>query len=239
MQKTKLGLSVGIVAALAYALGLFGGYVALIILVVYVLVKEEDSWLKYNVVKAIALSACIDLLVVVINLIPDFLNWISSIATVSQNYFEYDTASLVISIIVQIIQIIKTIFLVILAIMALGHNTFNVPVIDSLITKHNFFGGNPVQNVKPNQFSAQGQFNGQPGFNANVQAPQGQFQAQPGFNANVQAPQGQFQAQPGFNAQPNPQAPQQFVQGAQAPQGQFTPQGVNPSQPNGQQNVNQ
>ncbi len=46
MQKTKLGVSVALMGAALYFLGLFSGYVALIILAGYVLLMEENVWLK-------------------------------------------------------------------------------------------------------------------------------------------------------------------------------------------------
>ncbi len=45
MQKTKLGVSVALMGAALYFLGLFSGYVALIILAGYVLLMEENVWL--------------------------------------------------------------------------------------------------------------------------------------------------------------------------------------------------
>ena len=54
MQKTKLGLSVTFVAACLYFFGLFSAIPA-VLLVAYVLLKEEDEWLKKMAVKALIL----------------------------------------------------------------------------------------------------------------------------------------------------------------------------------------
>lgn len=51
MQKTKLGLSVGLLAAITYLLPLINSTVFFIV-VAYVLIREENIWLKKTVVKA-------------------------------------------------------------------------------------------------------------------------------------------------------------------------------------------
>ena len=47
MEKSKLGIPVTLLAAAAALLGLYGGYVAVIVLVGYVLLVEENEWLKH------------------------------------------------------------------------------------------------------------------------------------------------------------------------------------------------
>lgn len=206
MQKTKLGLSVGIVAALAYLCGLMSGYVALILIAGYVLLKEDDKWLKYSVIKAIAVTAVFDVIITIINLIPDFLDWIYSCVSLGHGYFSYDTASGVVSVIVSALRILKTTLFIILIFAALKQNTINIPIVDDLITKHNFFGGAPQQNRPHPQYNAGPQQNGQPQYNAAPQQPQYQAQGQPQYNAAPQqAPfRGQHQSNPGqFQQAPN------------------------------------
>ena len=53
MNKTKLGITTGLLAALAYFTGCFSGYLLLFLVAGYVLLKEEDEWLRKNVVKAV------------------------------------------------------------------------------------------------------------------------------------------------------------------------------------------
>ena len=56
MQKTKLGISVGLLGAAIYFTSLFSGYLVPVILTGYVLLFEENDWLRKNAVKAVALS---------------------------------------------------------------------------------------------------------------------------------------------------------------------------------------
>ena len=44
MQKTKLGISVGLLGAAIYFMGLFGGYLVAVLLAGYILMFEENEW---------------------------------------------------------------------------------------------------------------------------------------------------------------------------------------------------
>ena len=54
MQKTKLGITIAMFAAAIYVVALGGGYVPAILLGGYVLLREENEWLKWNAVRAVA-----------------------------------------------------------------------------------------------------------------------------------------------------------------------------------------
>ena len=53
MQKTRLGISVGMLGAAVYLTGLFSGYLVAILMAGYVLLCEENGWLKRSVIKAV------------------------------------------------------------------------------------------------------------------------------------------------------------------------------------------
>ena len=77
MEKTKLGVSVGLVGAAAFFCALFGGYTPTLLVAGYVLLFEENVWLKKTCVKAVALMMSISVLVTGIGLIPDLFGWLS------------------------------------------------------------------------------------------------------------------------------------------------------------------
>ena len=52
MQKTKLGLTVGLVGAGLYFLGLFS-FIPAFLLAAYVLLMEDNEWLKKTAVKMV------------------------------------------------------------------------------------------------------------------------------------------------------------------------------------------
>ena len=51
MEKTRVGITAGAFGAAACLAGFFGGYVAVILLAGYVLLFEENAWLRRCVVK--------------------------------------------------------------------------------------------------------------------------------------------------------------------------------------------
>jgi hypothetical protein len=80
MQKTKLGISVGILGAAVFFSGLIS-YIPVIILAGYILLMEENEWLRKAAVKAVAISVAAALIPSLLGLLTyvfDFLNIILS-----------------------------------------------------------------------------------------------------------------------------------------------------------------
>ena len=50
MQKTRLGISVGLISAIMFFLGAFSVYAPVIILICYVIFFEQDEWLRRNAI---------------------------------------------------------------------------------------------------------------------------------------------------------------------------------------------
>lgn len=94
MQKSKLGISVGLLGALLYIMGLINT-LGLIVMVGYVLLAEEDLWLKKTGVKALMISLGFSLLSILISsgddvfgILNTILGW-SRIPFLSSFYFKY------------------------------------------------------------------------------------------------------------------------------------------------------
>lgn len=136
MQKTKLGVSVGLLGAAVYFSAAFGGYVAMFLVAGYVLLFEENEWLKKAAVKAVALMIAVGVLNTAIGVIPDVLNWLYSFLTVFNVYISVSTVSTIFDSIIGAISIIRTVFFLILGVKALNQGTVNVPVVDKLINKY-------------------------------------------------------------------------------------------------------
>ena len=77
MQKSKLGISVGIVGAALYFAGLFNGLLLIAIIAGYVLIAEENQWLRRTAVKSVVLYILFALVSAVIGLLPDSIGLIS------------------------------------------------------------------------------------------------------------------------------------------------------------------
>lgn len=78
MEKTKLGISVELMAAAVCFLAAIN-LLAAVILAIYILIMETDIWLKRTSIKAVATGISFGIAAVVVGIIPDILAIINSI----------------------------------------------------------------------------------------------------------------------------------------------------------------
>ena len=135
MNKTKLGISVGLMAALLWLLGYFAGYTVIAIAVGYVLLVEENGWLKKQALRVIGLMLLFSLVSVVINAIPSLLELWYSIRNLADKYTHYEDVHKVFNLLSNILSLVKTWTFVIMGVLMLFGKNFKVPVVDSLIDK--------------------------------------------------------------------------------------------------------
>jgi uncharacterized membrane protein len=136
MEKTKLGVSVGLVGAAIYLAGAFGGILAAVILGGYVLLFEQNAWLKKAAVKAIAVLLCFAVLSAVIGLIPDFLSFLNYLAAIFGGSVHVAVLNNLTSMLLKAVEIIRTVLLIALGLKALNQQTVYVPVVDEQIKKY-------------------------------------------------------------------------------------------------------
>ena len=135
-MKTKLGISVGLLGALLYFAALFGGYIPVILLAGYVLLAEENEWLKKTAVKAVVVLVSFSFLLALLNLIPDCLSWVNSLVSVFKGSFNYSIVSSIMNVLTKAINIIRTCLFLILGAKAFNQGTVAVPVADKIVNKH-------------------------------------------------------------------------------------------------------
>ena len=150
-MKTKLGISAGMMGAILYFTALFGGYVPLFIAAGYVLIKEENTFVRKAAFKSTVLllffsavstllSSFNEILSIIGNLFDTFIIVIPAIIT----FIHYKVNKLEISVISKtdsddifnsIISLIKTVVFVIFGIMAFKQEDIRIPPIDDAIDK--------------------------------------------------------------------------------------------------------
>lgn len=135
-MKTKLGISVGLLAAITCWCGVLSGYFAVLLIVGYVLLKEEDSWLKNAVIKALLVMVLFDVAVAFINLIPNVLSWVSTLTSLFGDTKYFSEINSFVDLFTKIINIAENVFLLFLGVKALKQETVKVPVVDDFIAKH-------------------------------------------------------------------------------------------------------
>ena len=136
MQKTRLGISVGLLGAAIYLMGLFGGYLALVVLVVYTLLFENNGWLRRSAVKAAVLLVGFSALEAVLGLIPDSLSAIQKIVLLGNGDFQLIFLNNLFSAVIQFTYVVKKILFLILGAKALRQSTVVIPVVDEFISSY-------------------------------------------------------------------------------------------------------
>lgn len=133
MQKTRLGVTVGLLGAAIYLVGLYGGVLATALLVGYVLVFEENEWLKKSAVKAFVLMMVFSAINSVIYLIPNAIEVISSIINILGIGFYPEIVYNLAGAISGVLNIVETLLFIGLALKSLNQGSIAVPVVDQLI----------------------------------------------------------------------------------------------------------
>lgn len=136
MEKTKLGISVGLFGALVFASALFGGYMSSIIILGYVLLFEANEWLKKSAVKAVATLVAFSFVTAVIGLVPDAINWVANVINTFGGNVRFEFINDVFSDIKGVISILKDLVFLGLIYKALNQGTIKLPVVDDLINKY-------------------------------------------------------------------------------------------------------
>lgn len=135
-MKTKLGISVGLAGAALYFSGLYSGYILTGLLVGYVLLFEDNGWLRKAAVKAFAIMVCFSLLSTVIYLLPNIVSLIDSVMRVFGSYLDFPLFSNLAAVISNVVDLIKKLLFIVLGVKALNQGNIAVPVVDKLIEKY-------------------------------------------------------------------------------------------------------
>ncbi len=136
MQKSRLGISVGMLGAAVYFAGFFGGVVATIILAGYILLCEDNPWLRRTAVKAAALMFGFAVLSACVGLIPNPLDVINDFMILCDESFSSSSIDKIINFVESTIVILEKIAFLVLGINALKMGNVAIPVIDPMVDKH-------------------------------------------------------------------------------------------------------
>lgn len=136
MQKSKLGISVGLLGAAIYFSGLFNGLLLITIITGYVLLIEDNEWLRRTSIKAVILFIMFSLLTAIIGLIPSAIGLISSLLGIFGGSFSIPFISSIVDFIVKGIDIAKVVLFIILGCKSLNQGTIVIPAVDNLINKY-------------------------------------------------------------------------------------------------------
>lgn len=136
MQKSKLGVSVGLLGAALYFLGAISILPAFL-LAGYVLIAEDNEWLKKAAVKMVIIVITFNVLIIAVGL---FQNVFSSLNIVL-GWFKFIHANITVplnldSLILIILSFMKNLLLVVMGLSALSMGTVKLKVFDNILNKH-------------------------------------------------------------------------------------------------------
>ena len=136
MDKTKLGISVGLVGAILYCLGLFGGALVTIAAFAYVLIFEESEWLKKTAVKVVVLMFFFPVVQHAIGLIPDLMRIVFDILNMFKVYVNIEIVYSIENLLYNVVVIAKYIVFAVFGVMALSQKSVKIPLLDNFLDKH-------------------------------------------------------------------------------------------------------
>lgn len=135
MQKSNLGVSVGVVGAAMYLLSLFSGYMAALLLIGYVLLFESNTWLKRTAVKAAVVTFMFSLASALLGLVPSCISTIHSFLYLFDSEFYLTFVSSLVSFLRNVLSLAQTVLMLALAWKALSQSTIVITPVDSFVSK--------------------------------------------------------------------------------------------------------
>ncbi len=136
MEKTKLGISVELLAVIVVLASYFGGYTGMFLVVGYVLIVESDEWLKKLAVKAAVITLGFTFLSSLVHLIPNVVSCLNMVLGIIDIDLTIEHLSWLVNSIDSVLSLVEKFIFLIMAYMAISHNTFDIPVVDKFVAKH-------------------------------------------------------------------------------------------------------
>lgn len=136
MEKSRLGVKVCLLGALSYWLAMFGGFIPTLLLAGYVLLLENDKWLKESVLNAFILSVFFSVISGIISVFPDVIGLINSFFGIFAGHFYADGFSSFINLLLYIVSIAETIMFIILGFTSLKQKDITVPFVSKFVDKY-------------------------------------------------------------------------------------------------------
>lgn len=134
MLKTKLGVSIALVGAAMYFLGAIS-FVPATLLAGYVLIVEENEWLKRQAAKMIGVVVVFGLLSIAVGWIDDVVYMLGIIVRWFDRDAYFSVPGNLTTLCQYIITLAKEIFLLMMGFMALGMKNVKLGVVDKQLDK--------------------------------------------------------------------------------------------------------
>lgn len=134
MLKTKLGISIALVGAAMYFLGMFS-LIPAVLLAGYVLIAEENEWVKRQAARMVGVVLLFGLLSIAIGWIDEFVGMLNIVVRWFNDEVYLKVPGNLTGLLQYIISIVKEVFLLVMGIMALNMKSIKFPLVDKLLDK--------------------------------------------------------------------------------------------------------
>ena len=140
MEKSKLGISVGLFAAILFFIGATGSGVLIISLAtLYILMIESSEWLRKTALKALIFAVFFAILMLVLNLLingaNNFFNFINFITNYGASKV-FSVFSQLMSLLMAAARIIEVLLFVVFGLNAYRQKDIKIKWIDDIIARH-------------------------------------------------------------------------------------------------------
>jgi hypothetical protein len=135
ITKTKLGISAGLFGAALYFVGLMS-IIPLVVMAGYVLLCEENEWLKKAAVKAVAIVLFFTVISTLISLVGNSETLLEQLAGLFRTSLEIPFLYRIMAICRTAIALAQAALLLLLGLKALKQETIKIGPIDTIIAKH-------------------------------------------------------------------------------------------------------
>lgn len=135
MQKTRLGISVGLLGAAVYFMGLLG-IVPLLLVVGYILLLEQNEWLKRCAVKAAVIYVLFALIPALVGVIGDIFGFLNVIIGWFPGTFRLSFPGDIDSLVNIAAEILRAVLLLVLGFTALSQGSVKAGKIDNIVNKN-------------------------------------------------------------------------------------------------------
>ncbi len=136
MQKSRLGISIGLLGAIFFFACFFGGYIPTILLAGYILLVEESAWLKRITVKGVVLMITFSVIAALINFIPNIMGFIDDIARIFNGNVYLPVVNNIVNVLLTALNLVEKVLFLLLGFKALKQETVIIAPVDALVSKY-------------------------------------------------------------------------------------------------------
>ena len=134
MGPTKIGVPAKLLAGFAYLAAFFGGYTPFLLIGGYVLLREQNDWLRFHALRAGLLMLCFSVAGAVVSLIPNLMSWLGTWFTLFGGNFPPSFIYNIQSVLISTLDLLEKVLFLLLGLFAFLGKDLALPLLDKVVT---------------------------------------------------------------------------------------------------------